>query len=85
VKRSRGDKLIGNAMHICMEISLGNSLCSYLYIKLAEVLCFSSYLLCLFFYKIREQEGRTGSARGSVVGGASTVGWREVAGKGVGE
>jgi hypothetical protein len=26
--------------------------------------CFSSYVLCFFFYKIREQEGVTGSAMG---------------------
>jgi hypothetical protein len=27
--------------------------------------CFSFYLLCFFFYKIGEQEGRTGSDQGS--------------------
>jgi hypothetical protein len=31
--------------------------------------CFSFYLLCYFFYKIGEQEGRTGSAQGLGVGG----------------
>jgi hypothetical protein len=43
-----------------MEITQGISLYSYLYFKLAKMPCFS-YLLCFFFYKIGEQEGRTGS------------------------
>jgi hypothetical protein len=43
-----------------MEISQGNSLFSYLYLKQAEMICFSFYLFC----KIREQEGRTGPACG---------------------
>jgi hypothetical protein len=34
----------------------------YLYLKLEKTPCFSYYLLCFFFYKIEEQEGRTGSA-----------------------
>jgi hypothetical protein len=38
-------------IHICMEMSQGNSLCSYL--KQTKMSIF-------FFYKIREQEGRTG-------------------------
>jgi hypothetical protein len=45
-----------------MEAMLGISLYSYLYLILAKTLCFSYYLLCLLFNKIREQEGRTGSA-----------------------
>jgi hypothetical protein len=58
----------------------GNFLCSYLYLKLAKTLCFSLYLLCFFFYKIREQQEETGSAQ---EGGVSTSGRREEAGKGV--
>jgi hypothetical protein len=46
-----------------METMLGISLYSYLYLKLAKMLCLSYYLLCFLFNKIREQEGRTGSAR----------------------
>jgi hypothetical protein len=42
----------------------GISLCSYLYLKLPKMPCFSLYLLCFFFYKIGEQEGGTGSAQG---------------------
>jgi hypothetical protein len=42
----------------------------YLYLKLAKSPCFSFYILCFFFYKIREQEGGKVSAqgRGAVVG-----------------
>jgi uncharacterized membrane protein YgcG len=46
--------------YMCMEAMLGISLYSYLYLKLAKMLCLS-YHLCLLFNKIGE-EGRTGSA-----------------------
>jgi hypothetical protein len=36
-----------------MELSQGNSLCSYLYLKQAKI-----SLVFFFFYKIGEQEGR---------------------------
>jgi hypothetical protein len=42
-----------------MEISLRNSLCSYLYLKKAKMSFFS-----FFFYKIREHVGETGPAMG---------------------
>jgi hypothetical protein len=45
-------------MHIYMEISQGNSLCSYHYLKQAKISCFSFYLF-FFAYKIGEQEGGT--------------------------
>jgi hypothetical protein len=45
---------------------LGISLNSYLYLKLAKMLCLSYYLLCFLFNKIREQEGGTGSAQKQV-------------------
>jgi hypothetical protein len=32
-------------------------------LKLARIPCFSNYVLCFFFYKIGEQEGRTDSAQ----------------------
>jgi hypothetical protein len=48
----------GIAIHMYMGATLGISLYSYLYLKLAKTLCLSYYL----FNKIREQEGRTGSA-----------------------
>jgi hypothetical protein len=50
---------------------LGISLCGYLYLTLAKMLCLSYYCLCFLFNKIREQEDRTGSAWkwGKPVGG----------------
>jgi hypothetical protein len=44
-----------------METMLGISLDSYLYLKLAKILCLSYYLLYFLFNKIRE-EGKRGSA-----------------------
>jgi hypothetical protein len=64
VKRIARFESIRFVIHICMETTQGNSLCRYLYLKLAKMLCFSFYLLWFFFYKIGEQEGRTGSGRG---------------------
>jgi hypothetical protein len=52
-----------------MEAMLRISLYSYLYLKLAKILCLSYYCLYLLFNKIRE-EGRTGSAwKGGRLGG----------------
>jgi hypothetical protein len=62
VKRS-GNKPMWVVIHMCMEATQGISLYSYLYLKLAKMSCFSYYLLCFFFYKIREKEGRTSSAQ----------------------
>jgi hypothetical protein len=58
-----------------METTQEISLCSYLCLKLAKTPGFS-YLLCFFFYKVREQEGGAGSA------GVEEL--APVAGKGVG-
>jgi hypothetical protein len=68
VKRSGRNESVGVVIHIYMETTQGNALCSYLYLKLAKKSCFSFYLLCFFFYKIREQEGGTGWV-GALVGG----------------
>jgi hypothetical protein len=46
-----------------MEISQGNSLCSYIYLKQAKMSYFSLYLFSFFFYKIREQDGRINFAQ----------------------
>jgi hypothetical protein len=45
-----------------METTQRNSMCSYLYLKLAKTPCFSNYISCFFFYKVGEQDGGTGSA-----------------------
>jgi hypothetical protein len=66
-----------------METTQGTSLCSSLYLKLAKMSCFSFYLLCFFLYKIREQEGGTGSTWGGGLGGG-TGGMEDVVGKGAG-
>jgi hypothetical protein len=63
VKRSGRDEPMWVAIHMCMKAMLGFSLCSYLYLKLAKMLCLSYYLLCFLFNKIGEQESGTDSAQ----------------------
>jgi hypothetical protein len=61
-----------------MEISQGNFLYSYLYLRQTKMSYFSFYLFSVFFYKIRTggcdkvfTEGRVGaSERGEVAGNA---------------
>jgi hypothetical protein len=48
-----------------METILGISLYNYLYLKLANTLDLSYYLICFLFSKIREEEGGICSARKS--------------------
>jgi hypothetical protein len=69
MKKIRGDTPVGVIIHIYLEISQGNSLCSYL--KEAKMPSFSFYPFSFFFYKIGEQEGRTSPAKG---GGLAPVG-----------
>jgi hypothetical protein len=66
VKRTGRHEPVGVVIHICMETTQGNYLCSYLYFKLAKISCFSFYLLSFFFYKIGIQEGRIGSGVGGL-------------------
>jgi hypothetical protein len=81
MKKIRGDKLIGVIIHTYMEISQGNSLCNYLYLKL-ECHFFCFIFSHFFSYKIREQVCRTSPAWEG--GEAGTSGRREVLGKGIG-
>jgi hypothetical protein len=37
VKRTRGEELIRVAIHVYMETTQGNSLCSHLYLKLTKM------------------------------------------------
>jgi hypothetical protein len=53
MKKIKGDKPVGVIIHIYIEISQGNSLCSYLYLKQAKISWFP--YLSFFFYKIGEQ------------------------------
>jgi hypothetical protein len=43
---------------MCKEAMLGISLYSYLYLKLAKMLCLSYYCLCLLFNKIGGGQNR---------------------------
>jgi hypothetical protein len=63
-----------------MEVMLGISPYTYLYLKLAKMLCLSYYLLCFLFNKIGE-EHRTGSAwkRGGWGKGGTRGQWGEMA------
>jgi hypothetical protein len=63
VKRSGRDEPMWVVIHKCMEAMPGICLYSYLYPKLAKMLCPSYYLLCFLFNKIGAQEGERGSAR----------------------
>jgi hypothetical protein len=62
VKRSGRDEPMWIVIYMCMEAKLGISLDSYLYLKLAKMLCLSYDLLCFFFNKVGKQKGGTGSA-----------------------
>jgi hypothetical protein len=66
VKRIERDEPIGVVIHKTLETTQGNSLCSYLYLRLAKTPCFSFIFYVFFFCRIGEQEGRTGSAWGGV-------------------
>jgi hypothetical protein len=63
-----------------MEKSHGNSLCRYLYLKLAKLSCFS--FLSFLFYKIREQEGGLVLPRWGGLAPAEGGRWQ---GKGIGK
>jgi hypothetical protein len=48
MKKIRGDKSVEVIIHIYMEKTRGNSLCSYLYLKQAKVSYFSFFIFSLF-------------------------------------
>jgi hypothetical protein len=54
VKRSGRDKPMWVVIHMCREAMLGISLYSYLYLKLAKVLCLPYYLLCFSSKKLEK-------------------------------
>jgi hypothetical protein len=56
MKKIREDKPVGVITHICMELSQGNSLCSYLYLKQAKISCFSFYFFLLQNWRNRKAE-----------------------------
>jgi hypothetical protein len=59
--RTGRDEPVWIIIHIGMETTQGISQYSYLYLKLAKHHVFLIIFCVFFFYKIREQEGRTGS------------------------
>jgi hypothetical protein len=59
VKRTGRGESIGAVIHICMETSKGNSLCSNLYLKLANVMFL---VLSFMFFLLQNQ--RIGGAVG---------------------
>jgi hypothetical protein len=70
MKKNKGDEIIGVIIHIYMEISQGNSLCSYLYLKLAKMSFFSFLYFPLQNRRISERNRSCwGSRVESDVGG----------------
>jgi hypothetical protein len=55
VKRSGRDELVRVVIYMCMEAMLGISLYTYLYLKLAKMLCLSYCLLGFLFNKTGEE------------------------------
>jgi hypothetical protein len=56
VRRSGRDEPMWVVIHMCMEAMVGISLYSYLYLKLAKMICLSYYLL--YFLFTRENQRR---------------------------
>jgi hypothetical protein len=59
------------------EMSQGNSLYSYLYLKQAKMSCFSFYLFSFSFYKIDEQDGGTSPAQRGRIATMGRGRWQE--------
>jgi hypothetical protein len=56
VKRTGRGKSIGVVIHICMGTTQGNSLCSYLYLKLAK--CHFSHFIFYVFSSTKSENRR---------------------------
>jgi hypothetical protein len=82
VKRIGRGKSIRTVIHMCMETTQENSLCSYLYLKLAKRHVSRFIFYVFFLYKIREEKGGTGSVRVRGGGVLAPVGGRRWQGKG---
>jgi hypothetical protein len=81
VKRTRGDEPIGAVIHICKEISQGNSLCSYIYLKLAN---HHVFLFIFYLFSSTKSENKRVEQVPPEVGGFGTSGRGVMAGEGVG-
>jgi hypothetical protein len=64
VKRIRGDEPIGVVIYVIMEISQGNSPCSYLYLKLVKTSWFSFLSFIFFLLQNQRKGGRNRSHPG---------------------
>jgi hypothetical protein len=65
VKRSGRDEPMWAAIHKCMDAMLGISLYSYLYLKLAKMLCLYYYLL----FSLQQNQRTRGQTRFFLEGG----------------
>jgi hypothetical protein len=83
MKKNRGDNPIVVIIHTYMEISQGNSLCRYLYVKEAKMSCFSFYLL-FFLLKNWKKEGQNRFFQGKGSRGSIGTGVGKRQGKGTG-
>jgi hypothetical protein len=79
VKLTGRDEPTGVVLHTCMETTQENSLCSYLYLKLAEILCFF-FNFC--FSSVKSENRGWNRFCGGFSG---TFGKGDVAGKEIGE
>jgi hypothetical protein len=73
VKKTGRDEPMWVVIHMCMDATLGISLYSYLYLKLAKMLCLSYYLLFFLFNKIGEQSAFAWKRIGLGIGGPNNV------------
>jgi hypothetical protein len=73
VKRSGRDEPMCIEIHKCVETMLRISLYSYLYLKLAKLVCLSHYLLCFAFSSTKSVKKRAEQVLPGSGGGES--GW----------
>jgi hypothetical protein len=72
VKRSGRDEPVWVAVHKCLEAMLGISLYTYLYLKLAKILCLS-FISCVFSStKSKKRAEQVLPGRTGVEGGGGT-------------
>jgi hypothetical protein len=69
VKRSGRDESMWVVIHMCIEAMLGISLYSYLYLKLAKMLCLSYYVFSSTKLEKRAKENLPGSKGAWGIGG----------------
>jgi hypothetical protein len=78
VKRTGRGKAIGAVIHICMEATQGNSLCSYLYLRLAK--CHVSSFIYYVFSATKFENRRAEQVLQGVTQWEGVVAGKEVQG-----